>query len=122
MNEGCDGGWPLFNGYLAENGYLVSEKCAPYIKRTKGVKCSQYEACEPVAKVQSSYFMGGGFGQFQKAKQIQKEILRNGPVIANMVTPKYFKFYKTGTLRNDQTDLLIEEQLDKFLSLSDEND
>jgi cathepsin C len=25
MNEGCEGGWPLFNGYLAENGYLVSE-------------------------------------------------------------------------------------------------
>lgn len=39
-----------------------------------------------------------------------------------MVTPKYFKFYKAGTLKNDQTDLLIEEQLDKFLSLTDEND
>lgn len=30
MNEGCDGGWSFFHGYLAENGYLVSEKCAPY--------------------------------------------------------------------------------------------
>ena len=39
-----------------------------------------------------------------------------------MVTPNYFKFYKAGTLKNDQTDLMIEEQLDKFLSLTDEND
>lgn len=25
MNEGCDGGWPLFHGYLGEQGYLVTE-------------------------------------------------------------------------------------------------
>ena len=30
MTEGCDGGWPFFHGYLAENGYLVTEACAPY--------------------------------------------------------------------------------------------
>jgi len=30
MNEGCDGGWPFFHGFLAENGYLVTEECAPY--------------------------------------------------------------------------------------------
>ena len=70
MNEGCEGGWPLFNGYLAENGYLVAEHCAPYMARTKNLKCSEFERCEPIAKVQNSYFMGGGFGQFQKAKQI----------------------------------------------------
>ena len=93
MNEGCEGGWPLFNGYLAENGHLVSEKCAPYLEKTKGTTCSAYEHCEPLAKLQQSYFLGGGFGQYERATQIQKEILRNGPVIANLVTPKYFKFY-----------------------------
>jgi cathepsin C len=62
MNEGCEGGWPLFNGYLAENGYLISEQCAPYLHKTKGTSCSAYEQCEPVAKLQSSYFLGGGFG------------------------------------------------------------
>lgn len=31
MNEGCDGGWPFFHGYLGENGYLVTEECAPYL-------------------------------------------------------------------------------------------
>ena len=30
MNEGCDGGWPFFHGFLSENGYLVTEECAPY--------------------------------------------------------------------------------------------
>ena len=51
MNEGCEGGWPLFNGYLAENGYMVDEKCAPYQARTKNIQCSEYEKCQPVAKV-----------------------------------------------------------------------
>lgn len=31
MNEGCDGGWPMYNGFFAENGYLVTEDCAPYL-------------------------------------------------------------------------------------------
>jgi hypothetical protein len=26
LNEGCDGGWSFFHGFLAENGYMVSEK------------------------------------------------------------------------------------------------
>lgn len=40
-------------------------------------------------------------------------------MIANLVTPKYFKFYQVGTLRNDETDLLVEEQLDEFLRITD---
>jgi hypothetical protein len=39
-----------------------------------------------------------------------------------MVTPKYFKFYQMGTLRNDESDLMIEEHLDKFLRISDDNE
>ena len=31
MNEGCHGGWALFHGFFAENGYLVKESCAPYM-------------------------------------------------------------------------------------------
>jgi len=64
--------------------------------------------------------LGGGFGQYQKAKQIQKELLRNGPVIANMLTPKYFKFYQTGTLKNDETDILIEEKLIEYSNVNEE--
>ena len=64
MNEGCEGGWSINNGYWAENAYMVSEKCAPYLSKTKGVKCSDYQKCPPIAKVKSSYFAGGAFGQF----------------------------------------------------------
>ena len=64
LNEGCDGGWPIFNGYFTENGYIVGEKCAPYKGKTKGVGCAMFERCPPVAKVHSSYFLGGGFGQY----------------------------------------------------------
>ena len=58
MNEGCDGGWGIMNGYFAENANLVSEKCAPYKARTKNDDCSNYKQCEPVAKIKKSYYLG----------------------------------------------------------------
>ena len=46
----------MFNGYLAENGHLVSETCAPYKGTTKKDACRNYTTCDPIAKVtQSSY-------------------------------------------------------------------
>lgn len=51
LNEGCDGGWSFFHGFLAENGYMVSEKCAPYKAKTKNDHCKNYEHCKPIAKV-----------------------------------------------------------------------
>jgi len=62
--------------------------------------------------------MNGGFGQFTRVQQIQKEILRNGPVISNMKAPRYFKFYKLGILKNDETNILIEN---KLLSILEDN-
>lgn len=38
-----------------------------------------------------------------------------------MVTPKYFKFYQVGTLKNDETDLLVEQFLDNFLRIEETN-
>ena len=118
LNEGCEGGWPILNGYLAENGYLVSEECSPYLAETGGSQCANYKACPPISTVKSSYFMNGGFGQFTRVQQIQKEILRNGPVISNMKAPRYFKFYKLGILKNDETNILIEN---KLLSIMEDN-
>ena len=43
MNEGCDGGWAIFHGFLAEKGHMVTEKCAPYKARTKNDHCSNYK-------------------------------------------------------------------------------
>lgn len=51
MTEGCDGGWSYMNGLLAENGYMVSEKCAPYLGNTKDHECGDYAHCRPEAKV-----------------------------------------------------------------------
>lgn len=51
MNEGCDGGWSFFHGYLTENGYMVSEECAPYTAKTKGQKCGKYKKCKPISNV-----------------------------------------------------------------------
>jgi len=79
MNEGCEGGWPHFNVFLAENGHLVSEECAPYQHQTKGDHCGNYATCKPISKVANSYLVGGGWGATSERKMM-KEILRNGPI------------------------------------------
>lgn len=62
MTEGCEGGWPHFHAYFAEQGHLVEEKCAPYQSSTVGKKCSDFKDCAPVAKVAKSYDVGGAYG------------------------------------------------------------
>lgn len=57
LNEGCEGGWSIFNGYLAQNGHLVDEKCAPYKATTKKQQCGKFASCKPIAKVTRSYFI-----------------------------------------------------------------
>ena len=77
MTEGCEGGWPHLHAYFAENGYLVSESCAPYQAQTLGTTCGQYKDCKPIARVVKSYDVGGAYGQTSE-KHMMKEILRNG--------------------------------------------
>jgi len=36
MNEGCFGGWPIMNGFFAEQGHIVTEDCAPYMHKNTG--------------------------------------------------------------------------------------
>lgn len=79
MNEGCDGGWPFFHGFFAENGALVKEDCAPYLAKTKGDSCDSYSKCEPHSKIQNTYFVGKGYGDSSEEKMM-KEIMRNGLV------------------------------------------
>lgn len=98
MNEGCDGGWPHFNVFLAENGHVVSEECAPYQSKTKGDSCKNYESCKPIAKVQKSYLVGGGWGATSERKMM-KEILRNGPINGDFQAPSMFSIYKEGIFR-----------------------
>ena len=100
MNEGCDGGWPFFHGYLGENGHLVSEECAPYLGKTKGDHCSNYQQCEPVAKVTDTYFVGKGYGDSTE-KKMMKEIIRNGMVNGELQCPKVFSMYTQGVMTAD---------------------
>jgi len=84
LSEGCRGGWSIFNGFFAENGYLVEESCAPYTGRTKGRSCGDFQSCEPYARISHSYYINN-YNYGPTEKQIQKELLRNGPVVADMV-------------------------------------
>lgn len=80
LNEGCEGGWPHLNGYFMEHAHLVEESCAGYKAATKGQSCSKFAKCKPIAKVGATRKVGAfGLGQVTE-RDIQKEILRNGPV------------------------------------------
>ena len=97
MTEGCEGGWPHFNAYFAENGHLVAEDCAPYKITTATSKCSQFAHCAPVAKVKKSYDVGGAYG-LSSEKQMMKDILRNGVLNTEFQAPNIFATYEKGLL------------------------
>jgi cathepsin C len=97
MNEGCDGGWPFFHGFMAENGHLVTEECAPYTGKTKGDSCSNYQQCEPHSKIDNTYFVGKGYGDSTE-KKMMKEIMRNGLVNGELQAPHIFSMYQSGVL------------------------
>lgn len=78
LNEGCAGGWPLFNGDFAESAYFVTEECAPYQADTIEL-CSSYAHCKPHSKVQKSYFIGRGYGDTSE-KKMMKEIIHSGSI------------------------------------------
>ena len=97
MTEGCEGGWPHFNSYFAENGHMVSEECAPYMGVTLGQKCSTFAQCKPVAKVSKSYDVGGAYGQSSE-EHMMKEIIRNGALNTEFQAPGIFGTYKEGLI------------------------
>ena len=66
----------MFNGFLAENGHLVTEECAPYRGSTIGDRCKYYEKCSAAAKVDSSYFIQVSPSEEKvDQRKIMKEIL-----------------------------------------------
>jgi hypothetical protein len=95
--EGCEGGWPHFDAYFYEHAHLIAEDCAPYTGTTKGSKCSNWAQCPPVAKIQNTHFVGGGFAQVSE-KQMMKDILRNGAITVEFEANKLFSMYKEGIL------------------------
>ena len=60
MTEGCEGGWAVFNGFLAENMHLVTESCAPYLGKkmlagSQVKSCNNHASCPGVARVKQTY-------------------------------------------------------------------
>jgi hypothetical protein len=79
---------------------VVSEECAPYLAKTKGVSCGQYSKCSTEAKIGKSYFIGGAYGESSE-KKMMKDLLRNGIVNGELNVPRIFSFYQKGILSND---------------------
>ena len=99
MNEGCEGGWSMFNGYFAERGHLISESCGPYRSGTNGDSCKHYKSCQPVAKIENSRFLDVSSNQQKiSSTSIMKEILLKGPVVGEFKAPNKFKYYDGGIL------------------------
>lgn len=100
MNEGCNGGWPLLNGYFGESFSVPLESCAPYQASTAGDSCSNYSKCPKAVRVQKSYYIGGSYGSSSEAAMM-KEIRANGPIVADIDVPLGFSYYKSGIFSED---------------------
>ena len=84
-----------------EHAHLVEESCAGYKASTKGSSCSKYEKCKPAAKVGATRKVGAfGLGQVTE-RDIQKELLRNGPVSVEFQATRLFHTYKEGIMSED---------------------
>jgi hypothetical protein len=102
LQEGCKGGQPILDAFFYEQGYMVAESCAPYHANTKGLRCHQYENCKPLAKIEKTQFVGGGYAHVSE-KQMMKDILRNGPISGDMMAGEQFKVYESGVLSEKQS-------------------
>ena len=91
MTEGCEGGWAIFNGFFAENSNLVGESCAPYQTTTKNWSCMNFGPCPGVARVKKTYKLAN-----PTEMSIQRELLHNGMVVTDWISPSYVKAYKSG--------------------------
>lgn len=80
MTEGCHGGWGTFNGFFLENYYTVSEECSPYLAKTEVDGCQKYKDCEPIAKVDKTYYIGGYYGGMSE-HSIIRELRSRGPLL-----------------------------------------
>ena len=90
------GGWAVFNGFFAENAGLVEESCAPYKAESSINQCNLFSQCKEVARVSKTYHIAE-----PTEEGIQKEILMNGMVILDIVTPAGYQSFTTGILKEE---------------------
>lgn len=97
--QGCEGGFSLEAlRYIKEFGALP-ERCEEYKAEDQrcSVGCFQEipKSEQKVTKVTDYYYVGGHYGACSE-EAMMKEILKNGPVVANIEPTADFSFYKTG--------------------------
>ena len=96
---------------------MVSEECAPYLGKTKGDSCKNYEQCQAVAKIKQSYLVGGGWGNTSE-KKMMKEILRNGPINGDFQAPSMFALYREGIFSEDGLLHIHDKNSEKLAALA----
>eukprot|EP00347_Sterkiella_histriomuscorum_P015978 403354969 len=105
--EGCDGGWPLLNGFFAQDFSIPLESCSPYKAYTFGNKCSDHKECQGVVKVEKAGYIGGSYGSSNEL-MMMKELRARGPIVSDLNVPLSFSYYTSGIFSDDH-----EEQLER---------
>ena len=104
MCEGCHGGWGFIDGLFLKHYYAVDESCAPYLGTKHIQGCSAYAHCEPSAKIDDIFYIGGHYGNANE-EIIMKEIRQKGPVLLDFNADQRFQTYKSGVLVDDEINL-----------------
>jgi len=91
MNEGCKGGWGIFNGFFLEAYYATNESCGHYKGETTPGGCAEYKDCPKVAKVQETYYLGDGHYGGMTELDMMRELRANGPFLYDFLAAGAFQ-------------------------------
>jgi len=105
LAEGCDGGWSIYVSLFAETFGLVDEMCAPYTGDTNQGKCSDYQHCEIIAKVEKGYPIGGYYGNGSELAMML-DLRKNGPIVADFEPWVTFQLYSEGIYKDNKDQAL----------------
>ena len=84
-----------------ESYYTVSENDAPHKAKTKEFECSDYRGKKPVASVEDTYYIGGGYGMMTE-ETLMAEIRARGPVLYDFNAGYEFMTYHSGVLQEQK--------------------
>lgn len=100
MNEGCHGGWGIFNGIWLEDYYTVARQDANYRGATTPDGCQQFRDALPRAKVANTYYIGGHYNGMSE-RDMMWELRARGPFLLDFNAGRAFQLYKSGVLTED---------------------
>ena len=89
MNEGCHGGWGIFNGFFLESFYTVDYDAAPYKAQVGYGRCSKYAGLKKRAKVSNTYYVGSGYESMSE-EDMMWELRSRGPFLLDFNAGRAF--------------------------------